>query len=250
VNRLRPTGDRPAAVPGAVSGDVEVSVALAVNPHRVLRLLLGLAGTLSALGLVVMLLQRGAGIDSGAFKIVDLDQERNLPTWFSSLLLASAAGLFALHARRDRTRRTGWAGLAAIFAILSLDEFGSLHEELGQDLDLSGPLLFAWVVPGALAVVALGLVYLPFLIRLPAPTRARIVLAGTLYVGGALGFEMLNAAVVSARGSDTGILVGLVTQGEETLEMLGATVLVFALLAHFGVRGEVSGTPEDVPAPR
>ena len=76
----------------------------------------------------------------------NLASENTLVTWFSSMLLFTA-GIFALlsyWSRRevagDQRFLKGWLIIAAMFALLSLDELGSIHENLGHlsTLDIMG----------------------------------------------------------------------------------------------------------------
>src|SRR3982751_4790319 len=65
-------------------------------------------------------------------RLVWLDGECNIPSWFSSCLLLVCALLLALIAAAQRQRPKAWFGhwlaLALIFGFLSLDETAQLHE--------------------------------------------------------------------------------------------------------------------------
>ncbi len=130
--------------------------------------------------------------------------------------------------------------LALIFSGLSVDEVASVHEvamePLRSLLGARGLPYFTWVVPGAAFVLAVGLAYLRFVLRLPALTRRRFVVAGGLFVGGALGLELAEGWVADALGHRTPAFAALVAL-EETLEMAGLVVFVHALLCH--LRDEV-----------
>jgi hypothetical protein len=68
-----------------------------------------------------------------------------------------------------------------------------------------------------------------------------VILAGALFVLGALGLEMIHAQTVSAYG-DNGenlsgipkVVAGLQTSLEEMFEMLGITIFIYALLSYVG----------------
>ncbi|HEX5878718.1 MAG TPA: hypothetical protein VF468_10405 [Actinomycetota bacterium] len=97
-------------------------------------------------------------------RLFDVNSEGNVPSWFSSMLLmgcALVAALLAALVRRAGGRDARcWAGLAVILSLLSLDEAVALHERLGGPAGevlgdaTRGPLHFAWVVPGAVALEA------------------------------------------------------------------------------------------------
>ena len=73
--------------------------------------------------------------------LFDLNQEANIPTWFSSmqlLMVGLLLGVFA-HAKYDWRQRSASLGLVALsllFVLLSLDEVACLHENLGGKLVL------------------------------------------------------------------------------------------------------------------
>ena len=166
-----------------------------------------------------------------------VSSEGRLPTFYSGVTLLGAAmllGVIAVHARRGGARfARHWAGLAAIFVLMAADEMLVIHElSIGPIRRLlgitSGPLLFAWVVPALAFVAAFGGVYLRFVLALPARSRNLIVLAGLVYVGGALGLELASGLYVSARGHDLGY--GVLSTIEEVAEMCGIAVLLYALV--------------------
>lgn len=167
----------------------------------------------------------------------DLDGEQTVPAFFSSLLLLFAALTIFSIASDPRTTalRTHWWVLGAIFAFMAVDEAAGFHELLIMPLrsrfDLPSWLHYAWVIPVAVLVILFALAYLRFLLALPRRYQALFVLAGVLYVGGALGMEMLGAAT---RGSGT---YELMMALEETLEMTGATVFIYTLLTYKGQFG-------------
>lgn len=163
--------------------------------------------------------------------------EINFPSYFSALLLLACAALLgvigSLRRRAGAPYARHWQVLAAIFVYLSVDEATALHEmlvrPLRRGLDLSGFLRFSWVVPAAILVLILALVYVRFVWALPARSRWLFVLAGALYVGGALGFEMIGGRIDEAFGA-TGVLYHAVSAAEEALEMAGTIIFIYALL--------------------
>jgi hypothetical protein len=176
---------------------------------------------------------------------LNLDNENNLPTWYSSSALLLSAILLAViglaNKREGNPYANQWLVLAAIFLYLSLDEAASLHEMAGRLLKpmlqaagyFHGFLYFTWVVFGAIFVLIVALAYLRFLAALPAKTRYLFLIAGTLYVGGALGIEILGARYTYFYGAENFTYTMFVTV-EEGFEMLGVVVFLYALLSHLG----------------
>lgn len=175
----------------------------------------------------------------GFVPLFDLGQEHNVPTYYSSLALFVCAILLALialgHAQNAASSVRHWSGLATIFVLLSFDEALVLHEQLAPPVraavDASRAFYFAWIIPYGAAVLLLGLVYLRFLMRLPAGTRRLFLFAGTLYVGGAIGMEVIEGVVFTTTGARTPLFVSLYTV-EELLEMTGVGVFMYALAAY------------------
>ena len=196
------------------------------------RLLAG-AGAIAALGLAVELWH--ARSDHPVLAVLgpqlSLSYEHNVPTWFASSLLfacALAAGAIARGAARWRRH---WWGMAAVFAYASLDEAAELHEHLGGHFGAGGLLYFDWVIPAVAVLGVLAALYLPFVRALPAATRRRLIVAGAIYIGGAVGMELPLGWWVERAGSD-GLGYALIDWVEETLEMIGASLTIVALVRH------------------
>lgn len=168
-----------------------------------------------------------------------LGMEYNIPTYFSALLLLSAAVLLAVitmaKRQQERERTFQWSLLAAIFFYLSVDEAAGLHELLNYPMSLvtetSGLLYYGWVLPVLVAVFVFAVAYLRFLFDLPQTVRMLFAVAGVLYVGGALGMEMVGGLYADTYGAGNPTYATLATI-EETLEMTGALVFVYALLRY------------------
>jgi hypothetical protein len=166
-----------------------------------------------------------------------VDEECNIPSWYSASLLLLCSLLLGIIAAAQRQRRDGyfghWLALALIFLLLSLDETAQLHElsiaPLRDRFHATGLLYYAWIVPAGVGVALFGLSYLRFLAALPARSRRLFLVAGAIYVGGALGVEALSGAQASRHGEHNPIYHAIVTV-EESLEMVGLVVFIYALL--------------------
>ena len=179
----------------------------------------------------------------GIANLLNVNAEQNLPTFFSSLMLLVAALLCWFIARADgRVEHTyvrHWAVLSVAFALVSFDEFASIHEQvagrLREQLGITGgPLFYAWVIPGAVLVALFGIALLRFFTNLHRPTRRRLLAAGVLFLSGAIGLELVGGAYSAAHG-ELNMSYVLISTVEETLEMVGAAVLLYGLLAYIPV---------------
>jgi hypothetical protein len=220
-------------------------VEFAIDPHRVLRLLL------IVIAVLVVLSTAGKAADyylpdfplrDSIANLLNVNGEQNLPTFYSSLVLLVAALLCGLIARSHSQSATyvrHWAALSVGLVLVSFDEFASIHEQAGEMLRkqlgiTGGPLFFAWVIPGAALVALFGIALLRFLRNLPRPTRRRLLAAGVLFLSGAIGLELVGGAYAAVHGQHNMSFV-LIATVEETLEMVGAAVLLYALLAYIPV---------------
>jgi hypothetical protein len=162
---------------------------------------------------------------------LSLSYEANLPTWLSSsLLLACAVAAGVIAAARPPWHRHWWA-ISALAAWMSLDEAIELHEHLGGYFGTGGVLHYDWVIPASAIVLALAIAFWPFARALPAATRRRLVIAGVIYVVGALVMELPLGWWAEQHGND-GFGYALIDWVEETLEMVGVTLAFVALVAH------------------
>ena len=174
-----------------------------------------------------------------AYRLFNTDGERNVPTWFSAVLLVTIAlvsfGVSTVLRDRGLPLRWYWLGLAAVFTFLSLDELAGLHEELIPRMSLvveaRGAFRFPWIVVGAPVVAVFALVYARFLWKLPRRTAGLLLVAGALYVVGALGLEAFGGQF-HPEDRELTLPYVLTTSVEELLEMLGAALCLYAVADH------------------
>ncbi|GAA5532556.1 hypothetical protein [Deinococcus aluminii] len=169
--------------------------------------------------------------------LMDLNGETNFSATYNTFLLLVPTIIMALIARAKHAagapHARSWRTLSWIFAYLTLDESAALHERLVSPvhrlLHTDGFLHYAWVIPYGIATLLILLAFLRFLRDLPARTRNQIVLAGVMYVGGALGMELFQGKTDTVIG-DHNVLTEVLIFIEESLEMFGLVVLISALL--------------------
>lgn len=216
---------------------------ITIRPKRLAAILTIIILGLAIADVAAMYIRYGLGYDTlmGIVPLFDVADEANVPTWFSSFNLLLSAVLLALIARASRAEQDGrarqWAILAWIFLGLSIDELAQIHDRLGNRLGalllnktglINDYLLFPWVIFGAAAVLIVGLSFLPLLFSLPIRTRLLCILSATIFVGGALGFELIESRHVSAGGGYL-LIYGIYTLIEETMEMAGIALFNYTL---------------------
>lgn len=217
----------------------------AAHRRTIAHALLGAGVVVAAAGLVAELihLRSHAPAVETAVGLLSLSFEGNLPTWYASSLLLLCALLLAAIATDVAARggpyRRHWWGLAGGFAFMSIDEAVQLHEHAGGHLGLGGVLYFDWVVPAAIVVALVGATYLGFLRALPPRRRRWFVVAGAIYVGGAVGAELPLGWWTERAGTDSAGYV-IIDWVEETLELTGASVFLLALVERWQQRAEAA----------
>lgn len=156
-------------------------------------------------------------------QIFDVDEEDSFPTWFSAFLLlftSVTCGALARRASQEgHVNAVSWTALGIGFLLLSIDEIAGMHETINS-MDLP----FSWTVPGAILAAFSGGLFVPFLLRLPRGIATRFVLGGAVYLGGALGVEVLTDPYLENDQLNT-LAYYLWTALEEFMEMGG--VLIF-----------------------
>jgi len=182
-------------------------------------------------------------VQESVVRLTWVDGEGNIPAWYSAVLLLLCTLLLATITLGQRSetdgRFAGWLLLTLIFLFLSMDEIAQLHElaitPLRSRFETSGFLYYAWIIPAGIAVVVLTLGYLRFLGRLPTRTRQLFLLAGAVYIGGALGVEAISGKQASLHGEHNLTYHAIITL-EELLEMAGIILFIYSLLDYLGRR--------------
>lgn len=182
------------------------------------------------------------------YRLLHLDREMTVPTWFAVILLASCAGMaWAVAAIRRRLRQgdvRSWIIFGMILATLSIDELVAIHEVLSSRVRVAlgewavGPLFYGWYLPVLAVFGGVGLILIPAWRRLPGTTRWGIAGSLGVFLAGAVGVEAVTGWVVESRGMDdppvqggSWDLVALV-MAEELIELIGLAALTCVLFAY------------------
>lgn len=208
-----------------------------INPTKIARTL----GLITVILLVLSVVINAYEVITGTEIInkFDVNWEASLPAYFSSLMLLMASALLYILSYFKRLERNRfflqWFGLATIFFLLSIDETVGIHEGIsgmvGHLINTGGIFRFAWVIPGSFFVVLFAISYWKFLMHLPRHVQFLFAIAGFVFVGGALGMELVEGYYYDLFGMDTLIYV-LITTTEEAMEMTGIVIFIYILLKY------------------
>jgi hypothetical protein len=201
--------------------------------------LIVVGGLISLAGLGVELIhsQSHAPLVEAFVESLSLSHEENLPTWYSSSLLFFSGLLLTgiahdSFAKRHR-HRFHWFLLAMGFFFMSLDESVGIHENLGGLFGTGGVLYFDWIIVAGALLLVLSVLYVPFLWALPQQRRRQFMVAGALYVGGAVLMELPLGWWTEQHGREN-LGYALIDWVEETLEIMGVSYFILSLWEHKG----------------
>jgi hypothetical protein len=122
------------------------------------------------------------------------------------------------------------------FLILSIDEATMIHETFGHLYSSAGigmPIFDShkWLPFGIAFALVAALVFVPFMLKLPRRTAGRILLAGTIFLTGAIGFEFVGALMIHSEFAARGDLIyDLRRITEEAFEMFGIAYFNYILI--------------------
>ncbi|HWM34669.1 MAG TPA: hypothetical protein VNR36_10570 [Pseudolysinimonas sp.] len=228
---------------------------------RPLILTLVLIGLLMpALGVILDLALRVGGATSGLAdgirNITYPDAEGNLFAWYSTIILAAVAvGFFLIALTARGAGRPIWrfVVLGALALLLSADEAAYLHERLGNfagDLGLSSKFTYQWLLLGVPIAIVVGLFVLWLARRLDKSLRWALIIAGVVYLAGAVGGEVIGGVLkkTDAFSGDALIVVyDIEVLIEEGLEILGAILAFRAVLRYLRISNGPEGLAFSLP---
>jgi hypothetical protein len=185
----------------------------------------------------------GQGGTVRLIRFLDLDQEGNLPSWFSATLWTLAALLaFGASAQRQKSQRarSRWTALGVLYLFLGMDEMSAFHEMLGIPLRRIHALVsvfhYAWIGYGLVFTTAVAAYFAPFVLRLPRYVLGCIAVAASVYLFGAVFLEWYAGMV---RDGVLQYPLGLSEFHEivveEFLEMVGVIILIHGLLMYLRI---------------
>jgi hypothetical protein len=214
---------------------------LGVTPFTVLRFLLLNILALQALNLASVLAKYY--YDGRYYRLTeyfDVGVEHNIPTIYSTtqLIFAGFCSICVFKVLRVINLRDQyyWCTLGVVLIFLGFDEGATIHEAVGglfnNRFESGGYLYWLWVVPYGVLTAWFAAAYFPFLMRLPNKTRLGLVLSGAIFVGGAIGVEMISAAEYEAAKAAgvRSLKYYLLYSLEEFMEMFGIALFIYYVL--------------------
>ena len=215
-----------------------MQIKIAVSPRKIIKYLAIAVTFFTVISTGIQISKYVFNYREDWMDLFNLDRELNFPTWYSALTIVFCAILLRIIAlgkkqQGDRYARD-WQLLSVIFFILAIDEVVSIHEiliipQVSDALNLPWFLHSMWVIPGSIFVVWFARRFSRFVRHLPLKSRRQFILAACIYIGGALGMEMVGSYFAESIGQQNIIYAAIATV-EEVMEMTGIVMFIYALL--------------------
>lgn len=163
----------------------------------------------------------------------NITQERNLPTYLSSMgLLALAWAAWLLSRLESGGTRSPWAWLSAVFAFLSWDEIATFHERLEGLIrhslgPLPGPLTRSWILVAPLLVILAYRAGKRVSDQFSEENRWRFLFGGFLFVLGTVGLKPLSGWL--AAGQNYPVAFFFLAIFEDSLKFAGCALLLHSV---------------------
>ncbi len=175
---------------------------------------------------------------SATTRLLNLDGESSISTWYSSMQLFCVfilSALYCYHKFKGKDKLSILIFLPIIFLLMSIDESVQIHEGLGNISDILFPSgsregtnfyrTGIWMFVFGLPFLALFVGFVNSLKRLvysSLPSLKKLMIGMVIMLTGALGFEFVSNFI-----NDNYIYIEVVF--EEGLEMIGVTVMFWAV---------------------
>ena len=171
------------------------------------------------------------------FSLFFLDGEGNVPAMFSTGLFLINAVIFLIvwkAAGLAGDSQKIWLFLSSVFVFLALDESISIHERLidplRDALDATGIFYYTWIIPYGIGVVLLSIFMIPVFWRMQKRIRFWFGLSAATYLFATIGLEMISGKYLVMMNEQKDIVWIFMITLEESLEMVGLIILVYAQL--------------------
>ncbi|WP_177420550.1 hypothetical protein [endosymbiont of Lamellibrachia barhami] len=174
----------------------------------------------------------------GLVYLFNLNREWSIPSFYASFAILFCSLLLTLiawvHHRRGEVDFKYWYGLAVIFLLLAIDEYTDIHnrifEPVRSHLKVIGLISYAWLLVYVPLLLAMLLIYRRFLARLPKSTAKLFILAGVVYLVGAIGINFIGDQYTYHERD--ALSYSVIYTFEELCEMLGIIMFIYALLKY------------------
>ena len=216
-----------------------MNINIKLTPIRIVQGLTSVLIILSIFNLIVQISKYGLGKREEWMTVFNMDKEMNFPTLYTVILLIICAIILKqisiLEKKHQEPLFKYWNILYYIFLFLAFDEALQIHEififrDIGTNLP--GIFHFVWVIPYGIAVCFLVLYFAKFTFSLPRRISNLFILSGGIYIGGALGMEMVEGLWVRIAAGRQNLVYSLLASVEEMMEIMGLIIFIYSLIIY------------------
>lgn len=191
-----------------------------------------------AITFIILVISFPDELSSNISDLFNLNHERNVPTWFSTVLLYSISitSFFLFKIKNIQlTERHFWIGFSIAFGFLSLDEAACLHEKLDF-------FFTKWIYLYAPIAGAFFIYCIYYLLKIGNRNLTIKLISGLIIYGfGGLVFEMISYIFYPLPP----VIQEIEFVAEEGLEMLGSVIILLGSLDEINQSVEVIKTIDD-----
>ena len=218
---------------------------ISIVPRKIIQLLMSIIIFLLAASLCLVILKYIWNANSFPFrvfnKLFNFDLEANIPALFSTLLLMAASFLLLFIYKTRPSKTNYWLFLSLLFTFLAIDEGVQIHEKFNQlkpeiEVLKDTNLRYVWVFPYSILLIVLFIFLKKFIFSLPRRTYKLMIISAVIFVGGAVGVEMIHDFFKVQYGGNENMYLEFLICLEEVGEMTGTTIFIFALLDYIAPR--------------
>ncbi|MDQ3394740.1 MAG: hypothetical protein M3512_11600 [Bacteroidota bacterium] len=243
-----------------------------IIPNKVFIALLAILGVLILLNFLSIYMENYMNVSGKSSYVLrkyvvtlfDFDGERNIPTFFSTLILLASGVLLYYISKVEKTKINNkyhkrWFILSCVFIFLAMDELLMIHELFSGlhfrafyshlfNTEQLGVFHSTWIIPYLILLIFLGIYYFKFIFSLPKNTMLLFIVSGTIFVTGAVGIEMIEGFLADKSGEilNSTVHFRLWVAFEETMEMFGIILFIKALLGYLSMSNNVSNLLLDI----
>lgn len=215
-----------------------------IQPRKLLWFLLAMTGFVIVSHFIAYAFLLGFDLPEASVKYallqkLNLEGELTVSAWFSSsLILVASLFLFlnGLVLVRNNRSCIYWFLLSIIFIYLSIDEASGIHElavgPVRNGLHISnGYLYLAWFIPALFALALIAPFFIKFWLGLQKKIRVLFIISFVTFIAGSVIVESFSGNFYLSNPSVgfVSIPAMLFIALEESLEMLGVVIFIYAL---------------------
>lgn len=176
------------------------------------------------------------------FKLTNFNTGKNIPSLFSGFLFFFASVFLAVvgfSAISIKTSQIFWFTVSFIFLFLGLDEILQIQKTMSRHTALpgqtTGAFLYTWIIYFGSALILLGGLFFKPLFQLPKKTLLNFILAGVIFLLGAIGMDYVAGQYIYIHKIDPALVnvtpeIFLLYSIKGFLEMFGVSFFILSIL--------------------